>query len=307
MNQLTTLLVPLDGSDLSEKALPAAGRIAERLGSRVVLVRAAEAHVPPGSDPSEQEIVVVRDAEAYLANVLSLVGDTCTPVVTAVPYGRPVPSILMEIGIHQAGLVIMSTHGRGGLSQLVLGSVAASLLESSPVPILLLPGGAQFEMPRSEHLQIIVALDGSALARSVIPDALALLGERGGTITLVRVLVPPPARVIGTNQTGEDDPAETRAALAELSDVKKEIASGHIDVNLHVARGEPAIALSAVAQEIGAHVIALATHGRSGIGRLLLGSVAEQLIRSAKLPILIRGPIPGDEEPGGKVPSLPLF
>jgi nucleotide-binding universal stress UspA family protein len=132
------ILVPLDGSSLAEAILPQVQELARTLGAELFLVRAVAAHVFPGVDPTEQEVDVVQKAEAYVAEVAGRLRDAGIPIHTAVRYGEPAEEILGHIGENAVDLVAMSTHGRSGLSRLVLGSVAEQVVRHATVPVLLM-------------------------------------------------------------------------------------------------------------------------------------------------------------------------
>jgi nucleotide-binding universal stress UspA family protein len=132
------ILVPLDGSSLAEAILPQVQGLAKALGAELFLVRAAAAHVFPGVDPTEGEVDVVRKAEAYVTEVAGRLRDAGIPIHTAVRYGEAAEEILRHIKDNAVDLVAMSTHGRSGLSRLVLGSVAAQVVHRATVPVLLL-------------------------------------------------------------------------------------------------------------------------------------------------------------------------
>ena len=132
------MLVPLDGSSLAEAVLPQVQELAKALGAELFLVRAAAAHVFPGADPTEEEVDVVQKAEAYLAEVAGRLRDAGIPIHTAVRYGEAAEEILEHIGVNAIDLVAMSTHGRSGLSRLVLGSVATQVVHHATVPVLLM-------------------------------------------------------------------------------------------------------------------------------------------------------------------------
>ena len=132
------ILVPLDGSALAEAVLPQVQDLAKALGAELFLVRAAAAHVFPGADPTEEEVDVVQKAEAYVAEMAGRLRDAGIPIHTAVRYGEAAEEILEHIVVNAIDLVAMSTHGRSGLSRLVLGSVAAQVVHHAPVPVLLL-------------------------------------------------------------------------------------------------------------------------------------------------------------------------
>lgn len=141
------ILIPLDGSDLAETALPAAIEMAGPGTSTLMLVRAAEARILPGTDPINAQIEVVREAELYLNAVKdTLEKKGAKNVQTAVWYGPAAPAIVDAARLNKADLIVMSTHGRSGFGRLIFGSVAESVLRGTTVPILLLrPSGAPVE------------------------------------------------------------------------------------------------------------------------------------------------------------------
>jgi nucleotide-binding universal stress UspA family protein len=133
-----TILVPLDGSILAETALPEAIEIARDNDAVLVLLRAAEAHTLPPSDPTEAQVAVVRKAEEYLVNLaehMKTIG--VSKVEPSVWYGPPAEAIIDCARFRNVDLIVMSTHGRSGLGRLVLGSVAETVLRSTTTPILL--------------------------------------------------------------------------------------------------------------------------------------------------------------------------
>jgi nucleotide-binding universal stress UspA family protein len=147
--KLDTLLVPLDGSTLAEQALPVAADMAKASGARVVLLRAAFAHAYPGRDPVEAQVVVVREAEEYLADAAERVRALGVQNVSVSAwYGEPATAIVEAAEFNRADLIVMTTHGRSGLGRLVMGSVAESVLRGTTTPILILrESGAPVEAP----------------------------------------------------------------------------------------------------------------------------------------------------------------
>jgi nucleotide-binding universal stress UspA family protein len=131
------ILVPLDGSPLAEAILPQGSELAKTLGAELLVLRVAFAHVFPGVDPTEEEVRVVRDAEAYVAARRSELATKDVHLRTAVRYGKAAAEILNHIADNNVDLVAMSTHGRSGLSRLVMGSVAEEVLRHANVPVLL--------------------------------------------------------------------------------------------------------------------------------------------------------------------------
>jgi nucleotide-binding universal stress UspA family protein len=138
--KLEKVLVPLDGSHLAETALTKALDVVEGAdGATLVLLRAAEATSWPGTDPTDEQIRVVREAEEYLAGVKAhLAKRGLDKVQTSVWYGPPASAIVEAARVGKADLIVMSTHGRSGLGRLILGSVAEAVLRGTTTPILLL-------------------------------------------------------------------------------------------------------------------------------------------------------------------------
>jgi len=137
--KIEKILVPLDGSALAESAIATAVEMAHPGGGNLMLMRAAEAHTFPGADPTDAQVAVVREAETYLAGVAErLKQQGLTKVETSVWYGPAAAAIVDAARARKADLIVMTTHGRGGLGRLVLGSVAESVLRGTTTPILLL-------------------------------------------------------------------------------------------------------------------------------------------------------------------------
>ncbi len=131
----TKILVPLDGSSLAAAAIETAIDLAAGPFS-LVLMRAAEAHVLPGADPTDMQVTVVREAEEYLASVRDdLAKRGITNVETSVWYGAAARAIIDAARLQKADLIVMSSHGRSGLGRLILGSVAESVLRGTTVPV----------------------------------------------------------------------------------------------------------------------------------------------------------------------------
>jgi nucleotide-binding universal stress UspA family protein len=142
-----TILVPLDGSLVAEAALTPAVEFARQAGATLVLLRAAQAHALPTTDLIEVQVHVMREAQDYLDTVgTRLRAAGMGAVEVSAWYGPPVEAIVETARYRHADLIVMSSHGRSGVSRLVLGSVAESVLRSTAVPILLIrPAGAPLD------------------------------------------------------------------------------------------------------------------------------------------------------------------
>ena len=137
------ILVPLDGSAVSEQILPHVENLAMRGNSSIHLVRVAFAHVIPGMDPTEPEVAVVREAEEYLAAIAERLGQKGLQVETHVRYGDDADEILDHCDQYDIDLIAMSTHGRSGVKRWMLGSVAEKVIRHATKPILLIRSKAE--------------------------------------------------------------------------------------------------------------------------------------------------------------------
>lgn len=144
------ILVPLDGSALAEAAIDAALDLARGTPCKLMLLCAAEAHTFPGVDPTDGQVVVVREAEEYLAAVADrLAKRGVKDVDTSVWYGPAAAAVIEAARLKKADLIVMSTHGRSGLGRLILGSVTESVLRGTTAPICIVRApGAPIEPPK---------------------------------------------------------------------------------------------------------------------------------------------------------------
>jgi nucleotide-binding universal stress UspA family protein len=297
-----TLLVPLDGSDLAERALPYATALASDAGGQIVLTRVALAPAPTtldGAALEQDQYRVVEEAEQYLANVAQKL-PTRLAIKTCVPYGRAASSIVDTIGEIGADAVVMATHGRTGLKHLLAGSVAEAVIADSAVPVFVVharPG----EMPQAAfdplHARVIVPLDGSDLASAALPTAVELVGG-GGELVLVTVVEPP--RQVERDQSGrvrayldQQEEALTREARDYLHGVARQLMenSAALHVSIDVRVGEPATGIVAVAADRVADLVVMASHGRTGIPRAVFGSVTGAVLRDGFTPVLVVHPV----------------
>jgi nucleotide-binding universal stress UspA family protein len=244
----------------------------------------------------------VNEAEEYLSTMATRLNIPSDRLQTAVPYGETTSSILLEIQLRKADLVVMSTHGRNGIGRAVLGSVSAGVINAATVPVLVIPPQATNSIP-NRPLHVLVATDGSDRAAAVVPDVVNLVQE--GRITLLRALSPSPARVMGSVQTTTQ--SEDGALEHDLEHLRENFEVDSVVIDIQTAQGEPAMVIRAKAEELGADVIAISTHGRTGAPRLIMGSVAEALMSSATVPLLIRRPNFQEHKGGHGAPELPFI
>ena len=133
------ILVPLDGSDLAEAALETAIDILnEYPGTTLLLVRAAESRPPSGDDPTADRDRAVREAESYLNGVIAGLRECgITQARAAVWYGPAAPTIVEAASVEKVDLIVMTSHGRGGMGPMIFGTVAESVLHGTRTPILI--------------------------------------------------------------------------------------------------------------------------------------------------------------------------
>lgn len=288
-----TIIVPLDGSLLSERALPLAAALAHATGARLVLLQAVRVVGAPGPALSELQTRVGQDAQHYLdSQALSLRQEGLT-VATTTPSEAPDQAILTTADLHEADLIVMTTHGRAGLGRLIHGSVAEAVLQHSPIPVLLVHAAEGHKSPPSFGSldRIVIPLDGSPFAERALLPGVALARALGAKVSLLRVV---PAAQNKVNERRVDlasaAPPEGEAAtyLAQVADRLR----GHgVIVETIVRFGPPAEAIVKECQANQKGLLAMATHGRTGMDRIRLGSVAMQVLTRGKLPTLLVRPV----------------
>ncbi|MBI4391893.1 MAG: universal stress protein, partial [candidate division NC10 bacterium] len=156
---MTRILVPLDGSPLAETILPVAEEWAREEGAEVVVLRSVQARTAPNGDEREARVRAVEEGEAYLKGVAARMERRGLPQVRwGVSEEEPVAAIA-HAARDGVDLIAMATHGRGGLSRLLLGSVAEAVIRAAGVPVLLIRGQSAWK-PWATR-KIVVPLDGS--------------------------------------------------------------------------------------------------------------------------------------------------
>jgi nucleotide-binding universal stress UspA family protein len=297
-----TILVPLDGSDLSERALPYATAVAQAAGARLVLLQVAIANLVTRNDPLTGQPETVDLAAAYLGDVRARIGEGVT-AETIEFWGEPGPEIVRAARERGAGLIAMATHGRSGLGRWLYGSVADHVLRHAEVPVLLVSAVCPPAWPEGGPGTILVPLDGSALAEAALAPAAALAGPLRARLLLLRAVEPPvvagAAYATGYVYADYDPGPALEEARGYLEGVARGLRERGLTADVAAEEGPAAAAIARAARERGAGLIAMATHGRSGIGRLVLGSVATGVLHQAAAPLLLLRPGPGRPAPDG--------
>jgi nucleotide-binding universal stress UspA family protein len=283
------LLVPLDGSPLAETILPVAEEWAKEQEAEVLILRSVQARSAPGDGGKNgaAQVRAVEDGEAYLRTVATRLERRGLPQIRwGVSEEEPVAAIA-HAARDGVDLIAMATHGRGGLSRLLLGSVAEAVIRAAGVPVLLIRGQSAWK-PWATR-KILVPLDGSEAAEGILPVVQRVAGPRALTVLLVKVIDPLAPTAAGGTVTWPDQimALQREDTARYLAKVAEPLRAKGLRVECHVAVGRPAETIAAVAGRERADLIAMVTHGRGGLSRLLLGSVAGGVLRSASVPVLL--------------------
>jgi nucleotide-binding universal stress UspA family protein len=303
---MKTILVPLDGSALSEQVLPYARLLASTLSASLHLLHVvSEAEKEqllthkdvlvfedggplPNHRTREQQVfdTLCRDARLALDIHAASLRAEGFDVTVEVRSGAPAEQIVAVAQEARSTLIAMATHGYSGLQRWALGSVADKVAHATSIPLLLVRSVAQ-PISALRLKRILVPLDGSAFARQALPLATELATCAQAELLLVQAISP----LIGP-YTGEGLPAGVRDVLREqarqeLNAVAGELRPYQLPVRTAVVNGTAAeVVLSAAAQHQ-ADLIVMATHGRGGLSRWALGSVADKVLHAATTPLLL--------------------
>lgn len=296
------IVLPLDGSPRAERALDLAAVLAGGLGARLYLLRVPllqdlemqlareqDSGGVPAVFPSMQELVARArgEAEAYLDQIGQQLTDRGIASEAVVVEAAPADAILeAAAGQH---MIVMASHGRGGLGRWAFGSVTDKVLQAASSPLVLVRGSKRW--PAEGPGRILVPLDGSALAERVLPQVTALARTFGSEIELLRVLTG--AEGIDERDSGSphhQTTSELRAAWAEdyLGEQARRLAESGLTVTHRVLpAAEVAEGLLARESEPDIDLVAMTTHGLGGVRRWAFGSVADRMLRSAQSPVLL--------------------
>ncbi|MCW5850535.1 MAG: universal stress protein [Anaerolineae bacterium] len=282
-----TILVPLDGTVFSERALPLATTIARATGSRLVLIRAAWAPQQPGMDAVESQQWAIREAQMYLESVAEGLKAQGAPVELSAPHALADVGILREIAVQRADLVVMASHRQPNRQHQIVGSIAQAVLSQSPVPTIVLRVEEHLHpSPRPHAPELIVPLDGSAFAETILPFAVDLAKALHWSLTLLRVLPVPGQPGFAPDRYLEEE-AE---AVSYLTDVAASLRKEGVRVKTEVKAGPPARTILEQCHLHDASMIAMATHGRTGVHELAFGSVTLAVLRESERPLLLIHP-----------------
>jgi nucleotide-binding universal stress UspA family protein len=303
------MLVPLDGSELAEVALSYAKELAGRLDLELFLLQVYEPH---GSE-SQFTCQLYIERAAEMAEMQSRGVQTKTGATPggkaveargAVVTGHPAEEIIRFASENNIDLILMATHGRSGVKRWVLGSVADKVLRASEVPIWLVRATIPEEIVHDEwHKRtMLVPLDGSKLAESVLPHVEALAKQRGAELVQIVLL-----RVAEEPFITSDYPEASMQLIWEehvrrikehfrqgseryLAEVQQRLAEAGLNVRSEVLMGKPADEIISYAHNNHPNLVVMATHGYSGISRWEYGSVADKVLHGVSSPIFMVRP-----------------
>lgn len=292
------ILVPLDGSKTAEAVIPFAREVAARSGAELLFVTAVQQvgvwDAAVGLQVLKRESEIAAE---YLATVEKDESGEGRKVATQVLEGDAAEALLAAADDAGADLIAISTHGRSGISRWLFGSVATRILEHASVPLLVLrpKEGEDRGAPGPVVKKILVPLDGSEVAMRVLPVVEEFAKTMGASLVLYHSVAPlsayPGFESAGAVALGEAIEEMQRQAREILARAAAEVKSRGVEATTVVSLGTAVDGVLSAADELDVDLIAIATHGRSGLGRAVLGSVADGVIRrSADVPCLVVRP-----------------
>jgi nucleotide-binding universal stress UspA family protein len=277
------IVVPLDGSMTAEAILSQLRRVLYRSDSEIILVRAVE---PPMADnPIMLAEEVLAAAREYMLAKVNRLQQEGVRVRCIVRFGTPAGVILDVVESEKATMVALATHGATGLKRLLFGSVAETVIRKSPVPVFLvrpfwsydlIPAGASELRPVKN---LLLPIDGSDLALQALPGIVEFARLFESRIILLRIFEGADRRAVVA--------PETTRAREELEELAGAIERQGLKTVRLLGTGEPVDRILETVREQKIDMIAMATHGRSGVSRLKEGSITEQVLRRAEVPVLV--------------------
>lgn len=288
------IVVPVDGSKLAERAFALAVPLAQQHGARLALlyappdllqsiVRGGVTVLDPSLDNAQR-----LEMEKYVARTAKrLQKQTGVAVEPHVREGEAAEVIAAFAAEAREGLVVMSSHGRGGFKRFWLGSVADRLLHHARVPVLLLKGGRSTGSRMtgaSVFARMLVAVDGSERSEVALRAAQTMLAGAGGSITLAHVI----DSAVAVPATHLQQRPEQFIGESYLAPLAREATTDGVEVDYRVVVADAvAPALVELAGDLHADCVVVATRGAGGTERLLFGSVADKVVRTSPVPVFV--------------------
>ncbi|MGH7369639.1 MAG: universal stress protein [Candidatus Methylomirabilaceae bacterium] len=302
--KITRILNPTDFSMAAEGPSRLAARLAMRTQASLIVLHVLPPE-PGGAEPAPGALVDEsrKQLQLWFETVVREETQRFLPIEYQVAIGAPAQGILWAVGETGADLVVMGTHGRSGVSRLLMGSVTESVMRAAPVPILALKMGE-----RGDRLavvrRILCATDLSPASEEARRYGLRLADVFAAEVLFVHVV--PPSEIVGLGDMLVPPPwhwleRHLKPIEAALERRQREVEALGLHARRKVAVGSPADVIVKEAETEQADLIVVGTHGYTGLTQVLLGSVAEAIIRKAPCPVLaVRAKTgsEGKEEPG---------
>lgn len=302
---ISRLVLALDGSERSERALPYAKALVEEHRCAVTLVSVVEAPTEFTTWAATPTLPEATDMERWLELRRQYLDNVATEfagveVDKHVTLGSPSRAILDAAEGLDDVLIVVASHGRTGIRRLILGSVASRVVRRATCPVLVVPVHDDEPGPPPGTDHVLVPLDGSDTALHALNVAVDMLGLGGSRIHLIRVIQAPdvtaPTMDAAPDITVDYDllvryqDAARREAEDYLSEIASQLNSKGLTASWEVTDGDVPDEIRRAGKEQGANLIVMATHGRTGFDRWALGSVAEKLLSEVHRPVFLVGP-----------------
>ena len=290
--------VYVDRSEYSRKVLPHARSIANALGLSATLLHVVETGPATGvgPDPIEWDLLR-REARKTLGRCAKTYGANGDHAEAEIVEGRPAEQICRWARDHVTDLIVLCTQGEGELTARGIGSIAREVVDQAGSSVLLVPASVELKAGAVRYRRILVPLDGSSPAESVIPLATRIAGAFGAELLLVHVVPVPeltesgPAEAEDLKLLDELVSRNEAAARAYLNRLKTRLAQKGVSVRVLVLQGGDARSLvPRVAVEQGVDLVVLSAHGRSNRSDTSCGSVTSHLITHLVTPVMIVRP-----------------
>lgn len=303
------ILVPLDGSSLAERVLPYVREIAKVAKVDVTLLqvlddRGQEAfiaedslvlHAAGNSASAPRRLPYdTEDAEyarGYLADQVADLKCEGIEVAAVIRVGSPA-EIIVEMAGSRDTMIAMATHGYSGVRRLALGSVADKVVHLSEGPVFLVRG--DIDVPQPQFRRLLVPLDDTPVAKQVLPCAIDFAEKAGAELLLLRAVEPFIDHYAELQPFGYTQPPDEQWLMEQRAEIKRELLSHAEIVRQHhaatramVCDGPPADVIVEEADRLGADLIVMATHGRSGLRRWAMGSVADTVLHHTHKPMVL--------------------
>lgn len=296
MLSIRRILYPTDFSDAAEQAFGWAAWLAEEYDAELLMLHALVLHAADPADPDHRfpdlgdaHDALARWADDRMEAVLERHDPADVPVRTERRRGlSPGPTIVEHARQREADLVVMGTHGRRGLRHLMLGSVTEEVVRRAPCPVL--TAREQEEPATVAGFETILApVDFSEHSELALEHAVGLAREVDADLQILHVVeeITYPDFYYPAPATGEQMATEIRERVSErLQEALGRIEELGVRAGVHVVEDRPAPGIADFAEESGADLVVVGTHGLTGVKRALLGSVAEGVIRRSVPPVL---------------------